>query len=83
MCSSTDFGWLSGATRVDGALDSVNFVEGQDVKQGDLLVQIDPRPFQVQLDQAEAQLVKDQAILKNTKLELLKLVTCIFVPFST
>ena len=44
---------------------NVNYKEGDLVKKGDLLMEIDPRPFQVQLDQAEAQLAKDQAVLKN------------------
>jgi membrane fusion protein, multidrug efflux system len=52
-------------SRVVGELMTVNYKEGDLVKKGDVLMEIDPRPFQVQLDQAEAQLLKDQAILKN------------------
>ena len=46
------------------------FQEGQIVKEGDLLVEIDPRPFQVQLEQAEGQMAHDQALLANAKLDL-------------
>lgn len=57
-------------SRVDGQIDTVAYKEGQMVHEGDLLVQIDPRPFQVQLDTAKAQLAKDQAALKNAQVEL-------------
>ena len=55
-------------TRVDGELVEVNFKEGQYVNKGDLLVVIDPRPYQVQLEQAQATLFKDQASLRDAKL---------------
>jgi multidrug efflux system membrane fusion protein len=57
-------------TRVDGQLDTIHFAQGQTVHAGDLLAQIDPRPFQVQLAQFEGQLAKDQASLKNDEIQL-------------
>jgi multidrug efflux system membrane fusion protein len=57
-------------TRVDGQLDKVAFTEGQFVNRGDLLAQIDPRPYQVQLEQAEGQMARDEALLKNARLDL-------------
>jgi membrane fusion protein, multidrug efflux system len=57
-------------SRVEGELIKVAFSEGQFVEKDQLLVEIDPRPYQVQLDQAQGQLAKDEAALRNSQLDL-------------
>jgi len=56
-------------SRVDGEIMKVLYTEGQLVHQGDVLVEIDPRPYQVMLEQAEGQLAKDQATLNNARVD--------------
>jgi multidrug efflux system membrane fusion protein len=56
--------------RVDGELLRVNFTEGQRVQAGALLAEIDPQPYAVQLQQAEGQLARDEALLKNARVDL-------------
>ena len=68
--SVTAFNTVTVHSRVDGQLINVVFKEGQYVYEGDLLAQVDPRPFQVQLEQAEGQLAKDQAQRKDAEVNL-------------
>src|SRR5579864_1223596 len=57
-------------SRVDGQLMNIRYKEGDIVHQGDLLVELDPRPYQVQLEQAEGQMARDQANLANARTDL-------------
>jgi membrane fusion protein, multidrug efflux system len=75
--SVTAFNTANIKSRVDGQIMQVNFREGQNVKQDDLLIVIDPRPYQVQLEQMQAQLFKDQATLRDARLNLDRYTTLI------
>ncbi len=66
----TAFNTANIKSRVDGQIMKVNFKEGQNVKEGELLIEIDARPYQAQLDQMQAQLFRDQAQLRDAKLNL-------------
>lgn len=66
----TAFNTANIKSRVDGQIMKVNFREGQDVHEGELLMEIDSRPYEVQLEQMQAQLFRDQAQLRDARLNL-------------
>ncbi len=59
-------------TQINGRLMAVGFTEGEEVKKGDFLAEIDPRPYQVALEQAQGQLARDQNLLAQAKADLLR-----------
>jgi membrane fusion protein, multidrug efflux system len=69
--------------RVDGEIQKIAFREGQDVRTGELLAQIDPRPYQALLQQAEADKARDEALLANAKLDLERFSTLALKEFAT
>ncbi len=73
----TAFNTANIKSRVDGQIMKVNFQEGQNVKEGALLIEIDSRPYQVQLEQMQAQLFRDQAQLRDANLNLQRYTTLI------
>ncbi|WP_420965527.1 efflux RND transporter periplasmic adaptor subunit [Bradyrhizobium sp. B120] len=69
--------------RVDGEVQKIAFREGQDVRVGDLIAQIDPRPYQAQLHQAEADKARDEALLANARLDLERYSKLVVKEFAT
>jgi multidrug efflux system membrane fusion protein len=69
--------------RVDGEVQQIAFREGQDVREGDLLAQIDPRPYAALLQQAEADKARDEALLANAKLDLNRYSTLVLKDYTS
>jgi membrane fusion protein, multidrug efflux system len=77
------FNTVTVRARVDGEIHKIAFREGQDVRMGDLLAQIDPRPYEAQLHQAEADKARDEALLANAKLDLDRYSNLVVKEFAT
>jgi membrane fusion protein, multidrug efflux system len=77
------FNTVTARVRVDGEIQKIAFHEGQDVEVGDLLAQIDPRPYEALLRQAEADKARDEALLANAKLDLDRYSTLVARDFAT
>jgi len=73
----TAFNTANIKSRVDGQIMKVNFREGQEVREGDLLIEIDSRPYEVQVEQLQAALFRDQAQLRDARLNLERYTTLI------
>ncbi|HKM67827.1 MAG TPA: MdtA/MuxA family multidrug efflux RND transporter periplasmic adaptor subunit [Candidatus Acidoferrum sp.] len=65
----TAFNTVTVRSRVDGQIVKINFTEGETVREGAALIEIDPRPYQVQLEQADGQLAKDEAQLRDVQVD--------------
>jgi membrane fusion protein, multidrug efflux system len=77
------FNTVTVKVRVDGEIQKISFREGQDVQVGDVLAEIDRRPYQAQLDQAEADKARDEALLANAKLDLERYSSLVVKEFAT
>lgn len=73
--SVTSLYTVTAKTRVDGQIMAIHYKEGDTVQQGTLLLEIDPRPYEAQLEQYEGQLKRDEALLANARVDLARYAT--------